>query len=82
MRMSKRFSRGGYQPTEPQPEIKIDEVTYGDGVKTWQVLEYTLVGFVQTGRNFGSLKQARKHLDTRLSEKRARTVTRRERVYP
>ena len=80
--MSKRFSRGGYQPTEPQPEFKIDEVTYGDGVKTWQVLGYTCVGFVQTGRNFGSLKQARKHLDACLSEKRARTVTDRKQVYP
>lgn len=80
--MSKWFSRGGYQPTEPQPKFKIEEVTYGDGVKTWQVLEYTRVGFVQTGGDFGSLKQARKHLDTCLSEKRARTVTNRRQVYP
>lgn len=80
--MSKRFSRGGYQPTDPQPEFKIDEVTYGDGTKTWQVHELTRAGYFQRGEDFRSLKQARKHLDTCLSEKRARAVTDRKQVYP
>ena len=76
------FSKGGYLKTEPLPEFKVEEVTYGDGRKEYRVLELTLVGFVLRGDPFKDVESAKKHLEELLSRKRASQVVSREQVYP
>lgn len=76
------FSKGGYVKTEPIPEFKIEEVTYGDGRREYLVLELSLAGFVQRGDYFKDVKSAKKHLEELLSRKRASQVVSREQVYP
>lgn len=76
------FSKGGYVKTEPLPEFKIEEVTYGDGRKEYWALELAFAGFVLRGDPFKDVESAKKYLEELLSRKRASQVVSREQVYP
>lgn len=76
------FSKGGYVKTEPLPEFKVEEVTYGDRRKEYRVLDLALAGFVLRGGPFKDVESAKKHLEALLSRKRASQVVGREQVYP
>lgn len=76
------FARGGYDGSEPMPEVYINEDVYGDGRTLFQVME--LIGFTYHphGGSFNTLESAKRSAETLIAERRASEVVSRKQVWP
>lgn len=74
---------GRYTKTEPIPEFKIEEITYGNGRTVFQVQQLMHGGYYcPQGGNFKSFAKAKAFLDGRIARLNASKVKKRKQVWP